>query len=72
VDQPTSLSSPLVRRSPTLPAPYPLAYISDTTSTSLLDEFLIEVRAIRKDHVSKGVFVLVAAVGLERDFLSIN
>jgi hypothetical protein len=34
-DQPISLSSPLRRPSPTLPAPYPLAHTSDTTSTSL-------------------------------------
>ena len=34
-DQPTSLSAPLVLPSVALPAPYPLAHTSDTTSTSL-------------------------------------
>ena len=35
-DQPTTPSAPLALLSPTLPAPYPPAHTSDTTSTSRL------------------------------------
>jgi hypothetical protein len=34
----------------------------------LLDEFLIQVHPIGQDHVPKGAFVLIVAVGLDRDF----
>jgi len=37
------------------------------SAPALLGEFLIEVRAIGQDHVSKEAFVLVVAVGLDRD-----
>jgi hypothetical protein len=47
---------------------YHLAHTSDTTSKTLLDEFLIEIRPVRQDHIGKGALVLVVAVGLERDF----
>ena len=35
---------------------------------ALLDEFLIDVRAIRQEHIGKRALVLVVAVRLERDF----
>ena len=35
---------------------------------ALSDEFLIDVRSIRQEHVSKGTPILVLAVRLERNF----
>ena len=59
-----------MRPSPTLRVPYLLAHISCTTSTPLLDEFLIEVPAIGQKHIGNGTLVHVEAVCVERDFLA--
>ena len=53
-DPPTSLFSRLVRPSPTLREQRPLAHTSDTTSTSLFDQRVIDVRAIWRDYVGEG------------------
>jgi hypothetical protein len=65
--QPTNRSALLVLPALALPTPYPPAHTFYTTSTSLVDEFLIEIHPIRQDHVSKGALVFVVAVCLERD-----
>ena len=36
----------------------------------MLDEFLIEIRALRQDHVSTGTLVSVSPVDLKRDVFS--
>jgi hypothetical protein len=37
---------------------------------TLLDEFLIDVRSIRQEHISEGVPLLVFAVSLNGDLLA--
>ena len=46
-------SSLLALPSQSLPVPYRLAHTSNTTNTSLYDEFLIEIHSIGQDQVPK-------------------
>ena len=38
----------------------------------MLDEFLIEIRALRQDHVSTGARVSISPVDLKRDVFSVE
>ena len=68
----TSLSDPLTLPSLTLPAPYPPAHTSDTTSTAVLDQRVIDVRSIRQQSISKRTLVFITAIGLEGNLLPID
>ena len=61
-DQPTSLSSLLVRPSPASQAPYPPAHTSIPPAPAVFDERVIDVGAIQQEHISKGAPVLVEIV----------
>jgi hypothetical protein len=53
-DPPTSLSWPLSLQSLAAPVRCRVAHTSDTTSTSLFDQRVIDVRAIWRDYVGEG------------------
>ncbi len=53
--------------SPTLQGLYFQVHTSNTTSTALFDQLMIDVHTIGKDHIGQCVLVCVLTVSLEND-----
>ena len=53
-----------------LQAPYPQAHTSVPSAPAIFDKLVIEVGAIRQEHIGKGAPILVETVSLERDLFS--
>jgi hypothetical protein len=67
LDRLTGLSSLLVRPSLALPAPYSLAHTAESPARPVFNERVVDVRAVRQEHIGKSAIVLILAVGLKDD-----